>query len=647
MNDQARRTAFFDVDETLITVKSMFRFLRFHLRAQGAPDFAYEEAAANLRRRAAEGIPREVTNREYYGLYAGCSVEEVAREGRAWFAQELAAGGLFHPPVLDALREHRRAGDRTVLVSGSFPACLDPVAAHIGADVVLCSRPEIKDGRYTGELTVAVIGDAKAVAAEADMRATGADPAHCHAYGDHASDLPLLTAVGHPHVIGDDPVLAERGADSGWHRMKGIAGHPPATATARPTTGVAVPAVPAVPAAAAAPAGDPLGELARRSGLPGTPQEPHWRTGAELLLRYLGRAAAMVADGYAAPEDIDTAMRLGCGMRGGPLELLASIGPHTAQAASEALGLPAGAFARLDRAPVAAAPASLAAGAGPRTVREVGVVGSGTMATGIAAVFLASGHPVRLLARSEQRAEAARLAVHRALLSTRMPRDEADRVLEECATVLSADALAGCDLVVEAIAEDLDAKLDVMTRLDRACGPGTILATTTSSLPVARLATAVSRPADVIGLHFFNPAPAMNLVEVVRTDTTAAEVIATADALCRSLGRTPVHCTDRAGSIVNALLFPLLNDAARVVGEGRGTVEEVDAAVTGGCGFPHGPFRLLDVVGTDVALAVQQGLRRGPGGSELDVAPLLEELVRDGVLGIKARRSARQHLRPA
>ncbi|MER6250833.1 HAD-IB family hydrolase [Streptomyces sp. NPDC001584] len=642
MNDQARRTAFFDVDETLITVKSMFRFLRFHLRAQGAPDSAYEEAAAQLRRRAAEGVPREVTNREYYGLYAGCPAEEVAAEGRAWFAQELAAGGLFHAPVLDALREHRSAGDRTVLVSGSFPACLDPVAAHVGADAVLCSRPEIKDGRYTGELTVAVIGDAKAVAAEADMRGTGADPADCHAYGDHASDLPLLTAVGHAHVIGDDPVLAERAADSGWHRLKGIAGHTPATAAT--STSVAV-------AASAAPAGDPLGELARLGGLPGTPEDPAWRTGAELLLRHLGRAAAMVADGYAAPEDIDTAMRLGCGMRRGPLELLASIGPHTAQAASEALGLPAGAFARLGRAPVAAAPvpvpAPLAAGAEPRTVRDVGVVGSGTMATGIAAVFLASGHPVRLLARSEQRAEAARVAVHRALLSTRMPRDGADRVLEGCVTVLSAEALAGCDLVVEAIAEDLDAKLDVLTRLDRACGPGTVLATTTSSLPVARLAAAVSRPADVIGLHFFNPAPAMTLVEVVRTDTTAAEVIATADALCRGLGRTPVHCTDRAGFIVNALLFPLLNDAARIVGEGRGTVEEVDAAVTGGCGLPHGPFRLLDVVGTDVALAVQQGLRRGLGGSDLDVAPLLEELVRDGVLGMKARRSVRQHLRPA
>ncbi|MFF4449332.1 HAD-IB family hydrolase [Streptomyces sp. NPDC001502] len=644
MNDQARRTAFFDVDETLITVKSMFRFLRFHLRAQGAPDSAYEEAAAHLRRRAAEGVPREVTNREYYGLYAGCSAEEVAAEGRAWFAQELAAGGLFHPPALDALREHRSAGDRTVLVSGSFPACLDPVAAHVGADAVLCSRPEIKDGRYTGELTVAVIGDAKAVAAEADMRDTGADPADCHAYGDHASDLPLLTAVGHAHVIGDDPVLAERAADSGWHRLKGIAGHTPATAATSTSVAVAVAA-----AAAAAPAGDPLGELARLSGLPGTPEQPAWRTGAELLLRHLGRAAAMAADGYAAPEDIDTAMRLGCGMRRGPLELLASIGPHTAQAAAEALGLPAGAFARLGRAPVAAAPvpAPLAAGAEPRTVRDVGVVGSGTMATGIAAVFLASGHPVRLLARSEQRAEAARVAVHRALLSTRMPRDEADRVLEGCVTVLSAEALAGCDLVVEAIAEDLDAKLDVLTRLDRACGPGTVLATTTSSLPVARLAAAVSRPADVIGLHFFNPAPAMTLVEVVRTDTTAAEVIATADALCRGLGRTPVHCTDRAGFIVNALLFPLLNDAARIVGEGRGTVEEVDAAVTGGCGLPHGPFRLLDVVGTDVALAVQQGLRRGLGGSDLDVAPLLEELVRDGVLGMKARRSVRQHLRPA
>ena len=213
------RAAFFDVDETLVVVKSMFRFLAFHLDARGLPPSAYDTARDELLTMAAAGVPRAESNRFYYRNYAGQDVAEVAAQGRAWFAAELAAGGLFVPAVVDALAAHRAAGDLVVLVSGSFAPCIDPIAAHVGADVVQCTRPEIGDGVYTGAVARPVIGDAKGDAVRDVLAASGIPAQACSAYGDHVSDLPMLEAVGDPVAVGDDPVLRRMSAERGWRSL--------------------------------------------------------------------------------------------------------------------------------------------------------------------------------------------------------------------------------------------------------------------------------------------------------------------------------------------------------------------------------------------------------------------------------------------
>ncbi len=191
--------------------------------------------------------------------------------------------------------------------------------------------------------------------------------------------------------------------------------------------------------------------------------------------------------------------------------------------------------------------------------------------------------------------------------------------------------------------EELSVKQALFATLDEICRPGAILATTTSSLPVIELASATGRPADVVGLHFFNPAPGMNQVEVVRTVSTADEVVATARALCDRAGKHAVECGDRAGFIVNALLFPYLNDAVKMLEAHYATIDDIDLAMTKGCGHPMGPFALMDVVGLDVTLAIQQTLYdefREPGDSP---APMLEHLVKAGYLGRKTGRGFRDY----
>ncbi|GGV34963.1 hypothetical protein GCM10010277_20530 [Streptomyces longisporoflavus] len=232
--------AFFDVDETLISVNGMARFLRHQMRARGLPRAAFDEAVHGLRALGERGASRAEVARAYYRLYAGCDEQELAALGRAWFAEELSsAEGLFLADSVAALREHRRRGEAVVLVSGSFAPCLDPVAERLGVDAgaVFCARPETVDGVMTGVVDGTMTGEEKAVAVRALLRERGISGQRCHAYGDHASDLAMLRAVGHPVVVGTDPVLLRHAEAGGWRRLPGAeagTGPGPGTRTGTP-----------------------------------------------------------------------------------------------------------------------------------------------------------------------------------------------------------------------------------------------------------------------------------------------------------------------------------------------------------------------------------------------------------------------------
>ncbi|RII06847.1 3-hydroxybutyryl-CoA dehydrogenase [Streptomyces sp. YIM 130001] len=399
-----------------------------------------------------------------------------------------------------------------------------------------------------------------------------------------------------------------------------------------------------------------------------------------LLFGYLNQAAAMYEAKYATREDIDAAMKLGCGLPMGPLALLDLIGVDTARTVLEAmyadshdrLHAPAPILGQLSEAGLTGrkagrgfytyeAPGSAAAVRdaltpaedGPlatgRPVSSVGVAGSGTMASGIAEVFAKAGYRVVLAARSDEKAERAKSRIakslSRAVDKGRTTREKADGTLALITPAGSLDAFAEVDLAVEAVAEDLEVKQQLFTTLDKVCKPGAVLATTTSSLPVVACARATSRPQDVIGMHFFNPAPAMKLVEVVRTVLTADEVHATVRDVCTRIRKHPVDCGDRAGFIVNALLFPYLNNAIKMVQEHYATLDDIDTAMRLGGGYPMGPFELLDVVGLDVSLAIERVLHKEFRDPGLAPAPLLEHLVAAGCLGRKTGRGFREYAR--
>ncbi|MFF6773289.1 3-hydroxyacyl-CoA dehydrogenase family protein [Streptomyces sp. NPDC012637] len=399
-----------------------------------------------------------------------------------------------------------------------------------------------------------------------------------------------------------------------------------------------------------------------------------------LLFGYLNQAAAMYEAKYASREDIDAAMRLGCGLPMGPLALLDLIGIDTARTVLEAmyassrdrLHAPAPILKQLSEAgltgrksgrgfytyeaPGSATvvrdaltpPDSVAAGGG-REVRSVGVAGSGTMASGIAEVFAKAGYEVVLAARSQEKADTAKARIAKSLGRSvdkgRMTGEARDETLARIVPAGSLDAFAQVDLAVEAVAEDLEIKQDLFARLDKICKPGAVLATTTSSLPVVACARATSRPQDVIGMHFFNPAPAMKLVEIVRTVLTADDVHATVREVTAKIKKHGVDCGDRAGFIVNALLFPYLNNAIKMVQEHYATLDDIDAAMKLGGGYPMGPFELLDVVGLDVSLAIEKVLHREFRDPGLAPAPLLEHLVAAGCLGRKTGRGFREYAR--
>jgi 3-hydroxybutyryl-CoA dehydrogenase len=398
-----------------------------------------------------------------------------------------------------------------------------------------------------------------------------------------------------------------------------------------------------------------------------------------LLFGYLNHAVDMYESRYATREDIDAAMQLGCGLPMGPLALMDLIGLDTAYEILDTMykqgrdrlhapspiikqmvtgglkGRKTGrGFYTYDQAGSSNMVADNltpsqggAQGAGLREVKTVGVVGSGTMATGIIQVFAVAGYDVTYVARSATKVDAVKATIAKSLEKAVQRGKLTDEARNAAAGRLNGttrlEDLAQVDLVVEAVVEDLTVKQALFENLDEICRPGAILATTTSSLPVIECAVMTKRPQDVVGMHFFNPASVMKLVEVVHTVTTADDVVATVQDVCRKLGKHPVTCGDRSGFIVNALLFPYLNDAVKMLEAHYASVDEIDAAMKTGCAYPMGPFELLDAVGLDVSLAIQRELYLEFRERGFSPAPLLEQLVTARYLGRKVGRGFRTY----
>ena len=276
------------------------------------------------------------------------------------------------------------------------------------------------------------------------------------------------------------------------------------------------------------------------------------------------------------------------------------------------------------------------------SITKVGIVGSGIMGSGIAEVAACAGHEVVLRSRQETAAEAALARLEKSLARQvekgRLTDEERQATLGRLTPTSELGELAECDLVIESIVEDMAPKRHLFNELDRICKDHTILATNTSTLPVVELAMETGRPEKVCGIHFFNPAPVMALVEVVRPLTASDETIAAARAFAETCGKHAVEVKDQAGFIVNALLFPFLNNAVRLLEAGVAAKEDIDEAMKGGCGFPMGPLALLDLVGLDTSLAILDALYDEYRDPNYAPVPLLRRMVSAELLGRKSGR---------
>ena len=397
-----------------------------------------------------------------------------------------------------------------------------------------------------------------------------------------------------------------------------------------------------------------------------------------LLFGYLNQAVAMYEQKYASREDIDDSMRFGCGLPMGPLALLDLIGLDTSlqildtmyRESRDRLHAPSALLKQL----VAAGRTGRKSGQGfysytepnvPTVVTDsltpvtsessldsgitrVAVIGSGTMATGIVSVLAAGGVLVTALTRSEQRSSQLRQSLEKSwsklVEKGRISSEQKNEYLARVQTCESAQDLVGqVDLVIEAIAEELGPKCEIFSQLDGLLSEDVIFATTTSSLSVIEIASSTARMERFIGIHFFNPAPVMPLVEIVSTVATHSDVVARCTNLMRQLGKRPVQCSDRAGFIVNALLFPYLNNAIAMASANYASIENIDTAMKLGCGYPMGPFELLDVVGLDVSLAIMNTLYREFREPGFAPQAQLEHLVTAGFVGRKVGRGFRKY----
>ncbi|MGI8756529.1 MAG: 3-hydroxyacyl-CoA dehydrogenase family protein [Acidimicrobiales bacterium] len=274
------------------------------------------------------------------------------------------------------------------------------------------------------------------------------------------------------------------------------------------------------------------------------------------------------------------------------------------------------------------------------TITRVGILGSGIMGSGIAEVAAKAGHEVVL--RSRQKASAAAMVA--ALEKSLGKQVERGKLSDEDRTatlgrVTATDhigALADCDLVIESVVEDMAVKTALFHELDGVVKDDAVLATNTSTLSVIDMAVATARPDKVVGVHFFNPAPMMSLVEIVRPLTASDETVATVTEFASACGKDPVEVKDRAGFIVNALLFPYLNNAVRMLENGTAGRDDIDTAMKGGCNFPMGPLALLDLVGLDTSLSILDALYDEFRDPNYAAVPALRRMVTAGQLGRKS-----------
>jgi 3-hydroxybutyryl-CoA dehydrogenase len=275
-------------------------------------------------------------------------------------------------------------------------------------------------------------------------------------------------------------------------------------------------------------------------------------------------------------------------------------------------------------------------------ISRVGVVGLGTMGAGIAQVCLQAGLDVVGREVETELGEAARGRIDhylsRGVEKGRLTQDEKDAALARLTLTTELGDLAPCELVIEAAFEDLDVKRELFAELDRIVGPEAILATNTSALSVTQIADATARPERVVGLHFFNPAPVLPLVEVVRTAHTSEEACAAAYAFAQRIGKEPVACNDTPGFIVNRILIPLLNDCVRVLDETRVSPDDVDRAMRFGANWPIGPCALIDLIGVDVHVHASEALHAALGEERMAPPERLREMERRGELGRKSGR---------
>jgi 3-hydroxybutyryl-CoA dehydrogenase len=275
-------------------------------------------------------------------------------------------------------------------------------------------------------------------------------------------------------------------------------------------------------------------------------------------------------------------------------------------------------------------------------IRKVGVVGLGAMGAGIAQLCVEAGVDTVGREVTAELGQAARERIAhfltRKVEKGRLEPEARDAAVERLSPTTELADLAGCDLVIEAIVEELGPKQELFAKLESVCGRETILATNTSALSVTEIASATAAPERVVGMHFFNPAPLMPLVEIVRAERSSDEAFETAYAFGALLGKRPIRCHDTPGFVVNRVLIPLLNDCVRVLDEARVTAEDLDAGMKHGAGWPMGPCELIDLVGVDVHVHASEALWQKLREPRMAAPPRLLAMANAGLLGRKSGR---------